>query len=144
MSRDIIHAIEIHAESKSVYDMISTRSGLAAFWKPDVEGDEAVGGELTFGFAGAPVRLPMRVARLDPPNEVSWDCPGGFPRWDGTHVSWSAEPSEHGTKVVFRHLGFPDDMPEYDFGSISLTWAQIMARLKDVVESGGAPNPALS
>jgi len=35
-------------------------------------------------------------------------------------------------------------MPEYDFGSVSLTWALIVARLKDVVEGGGAPNPALS
>jgi hypothetical protein len=45
---------------------------------------------------------------------------------------------------VFRHDGFPDAQPEYDFGSISLTWAQIVTRLKDVVESGGTPHPALS
>jgi len=144
MSRDIIHAIEIHAEPKAVYDTIATRSGLAAFWTPDVQGDEAVGGELTFGFGGAPVSLPMRVTRLDPHAEISWDCPGGFPHWDETTVSWSLEPSEHGTKVTFRHAGFRDDAPEYEFGSVSLTWALIVARLKDVVESGGAPNPVLS
>jgi hypothetical protein len=59
-------------------------------------------------------------------------------------VEWSLQPSQHGTKVVFRHTGFPGDQPDYDFGSISLTWALIAARLKDVVESGGAPNPALT
>ena len=144
MSRDIVHAVEIHAEPKSVYDTIATRSGLAAFWTPDVEGDEHVGGELSFGFTEAPMRMPMHVARLDPPNEVAWDCPGGYPYWEGTKVSWSTQPSEHGTKVVFRHTGFPDDEPDYEFGSVSRTWALIVERLKEVVESGGVPNPALS
>ena len=144
MSRDIVHGIEIHAEPKAVYDTIATRSGLAAFWTPDVQGEEAEGGELTFGFAEAPGRLAMRMARLDPTNEIRWESLGGFPYWEGTKVVWSLQPSEHGTKVVFSQTGFPDDEPEYEFGSVSLTWALIVARLKDVVESGGVPNPALS
>jgi uncharacterized protein YndB with AHSA1/START domain len=143
MTRDIVHAIEIHGEPKTVFDTISTRSGLAAFWTPDVQGDDTEGGELTFGFQGAPVRLPMRVTLLDPPTEVSWDCPGGFPFWNGTRITWSLEPSEHGTKVLFRHAGFEDEQPEYEFGSISLTWAQIVGRLKEVIEKGGAPDPLL-
>jgi uncharacterized protein YndB with AHSA1/START domain len=144
MTQDIIHAIEIHADPKTVFDTVATRSGLAAFWTPDVEGDDAQGGELTFGFKEAPVRLPMRIASLDQPSRIQWECPGGFPMWEGTTVTWKLEPSEHGTKLVFRHDGFPDAQPEYDFGSISLTWAQIVARLKDVVESGGTPHPALA
>jgi uncharacterized protein YndB with AHSA1/START domain len=144
MRRDILHGIEIHADPKTVYDTISTRSGLAAFWTHDVQGDEDMGGELTFGFSGAPVRLPIRVTRLEPPMEIAWECPGGFPYWEGTGVTWSLQPSEHGTKVVFRHASFPDEMPDYDFGSVSLTWASILTRLKEVIEAGGEPNPALS
>ena len=144
MSRDIVHAIEIHADPKAVFDTAGSRSGLAAFWTPDVQGEDAEGGELRFGFREAPVPLRMTVTRLDAPREIEWDCPGDFPGWTGTRVSWSIESSEHGSKVVFRHLGFPDDQPEYDFGSVSLTWALIVARLKEVVEAGGAPNPALS
>lgn len=144
MSREIVHGIEIHAEPKIVFDTIATRSGLSAFWTPDVQGEESQGGELSFGFTGAPVRLPIRVAQLDPPNAIMWECPGGFPFWEGTTVTWSLEPSEHGVKVVFRHSGFSDEQPEYDFGGISVTWALIVARLKDVVESGGTPNPALT
>jgi len=144
MSRDIVLGTEIHAEPKAVYDTIATRSGLAAFWTPDVQGDESVGGELTFGFSGAPLRLPIVVTRLDPPTEIAWDCPGGYPYWEGTRVSWSLQPSDHGTTLVFRHVGFPDDEPEYEFGSVSLTWASIVTRLKEVVEAGGEPNPALS
>ena len=88
MGKDIVHGIEIHAEPKTVYDTISTRSGLAAFWTPDVQGDETEAGELTFGFSGAPARLPIRVERLEPPTEIAWDCPGGFPYWEGTRVTW--------------------------------------------------------
>lgn len=144
MTRDIVQAIEIHADPKAVYDTVSTRSGLAAFWTADVEGEEAVGGGLTFGFAEAPVRLPIKVTRLDAPSDVAWECPGGFPFWEGTTVGWALRASDHGTKVVFRHDGFADDMPDFDFGSVAQTWARIVERLKEVVENGGTPNPALS
>jgi uncharacterized protein YndB with AHSA1/START domain len=144
MTRDIVHGIEIHAEPKAVFDTIATHSGLSAFWTPDVQGDDSEGGELSFGFSGSSVRLPIRVTRLDQPRAVAWACPGGYPFWEGTRVEWSIDPSEHGAKVLFRHLGFPDAQPEYDHGSISLTWGLIVARLKEVVESGGKPDPALS
>jgi uncharacterized protein YndB with AHSA1/START domain len=144
MSREIIHGIKIHADPKRVFDTVSTRSGLASFWTPDVQGDGAEGGELTFGFSEAPARLPIRVRRLEQPSTVEWDCPGVLPYWEGTEIAWCLAPREHGTRLVFRHSGFPDDEPEYDFGSVSLTWAMIVARLKEVVESGGEPNPALT
>jgi uncharacterized protein YndB with AHSA1/START domain len=144
MSRDILVGIEIHADPKTVYDTIATRSGLAAFWTPDVAGDEAVGGELTFGFTEAPIRLPLRVTRLDAPSEIEWECLAGFPFWEGTTASWSIEASEHGSRVVFRHLGFPDAMPDFDFGSVGHAWGSILTKLKSVVESGGTPDPALS
>jgi uncharacterized protein YndB with AHSA1/START domain len=143
VARDIVLSIEIHREPKTVYDTIASRSGLASFWTPDVEGDESTGGELTFGFAEAPVRLPIRVVRLEAPSEIGWDCLGAFPFWEGTTVDWALSSSDHGTKVIFRHLGFSEEMPEYEFGSIAQTWGSIVARLKEVVESGGAPNPAL-
>jgi uncharacterized protein YndB with AHSA1/START domain len=144
MTRDIVHGIEIHAEPKAVFDTIATRSGLSAFWTPDVQGDDSEGGDLSFGFSGSPARLPIRVTRLDQPRTIEWGCPEGYPFWEGTRVEWSIDPSEHGAKVVFRHLGFPDAQPEYEHGSINLTWGLIVARLKDVVESGGKPDPALS
>jgi uncharacterized protein YndB with AHSA1/START domain len=143
MAKDIVLAIEVHAEPKAVYEMVATRSGLASFWTPDVEGEDREGGELTFGFAQAPARLPMRITRLEAPETIEWSSAGPWPFWGGTTVLWSFAASEHGTKVVFRHLGWADGTPEYDFGSVALTWALVVARLKDVVEGGGAPNPVL-
>lgn len=142
MARDIIHALEIHKGPQAVYDLIATRAGLARFWTPSVGGDEQEGGELRFGFAGAPMELPMRVAKLDPGKAVAWECPGGFPHWQGSRVDWTLESSGSGAKVLFRHRGLPDEMPDYDFGSVSLTWATILTRLKEVAE-GAAVGPAL-
>ncbi|MDH4111594.1 MAG: SRPBCC domain-containing protein [Actinomycetota bacterium] len=143
MTRDIVLGIEVYAEPKAVYDTVATRSGLASFWTPEVEGEEHEGGELTFGFAQAPARLPVQVTTLNAPQGIEWSVPAGWPAWEGTAITWSFDASEHGTKVTFRHTGFADEMPDYDFGSIALTWATVASRLKDVVESGGAPNPAL-
>ncbi len=144
MTKDIVLGIEIHAEPKVVFDTVATKAGLASFWTPDVSGEDGQGDELSFGFQGAPVRLPIRVGRLQRETEIGWECPGGFPFWEGTTITWVLTPSEHGTKVVFRHQGFTEAQPEYDFGSIATTWGQIVTRLKEVVENGGTPNPALS
>lgn len=90
------------------------------------------------------MRLPARIVRLDTPKEIAWDCPGRFPYWEGSRVTWSMTASDHGTDVLFRHTGLPDDQPDEEFGSVSLTWAVIVGRLKEVVESGGISNPALT
>jgi uncharacterized protein YndB with AHSA1/START domain len=141
MSRTIVMATEIQRGPKLVYETIATRAGLTTFWTPDVQGDES--GELTFGFAQAPTRLPMNVTRLDEPSEISWHCTGDWPFWGDTDVTWSITAGEEGTQVLFRHGGFGDEMPDVAFGSVSLTWGLVVARLKEVVEADGAPNPAL-
>ena len=140
MTRDVLLGIEIESEPKVVYDTIASPEGLAAFWTSDVRRDE--GGELSFGFESAPTRLPASILTAEPPSAVAWRFGGDWPAWPGTIASWSLEASDRGTRVTFRH-GFPDPMPEFDFGSVALTWALIVARLKDVVGSGGAPDPVL-
>jgi uncharacterized protein YndB with AHSA1/START domain len=142
MTRDAVMAIEAHAEPNVVFDTIAGPDGLAAFWTPDVQSEGRDGGELSFGFEAVPTRLSVSVIEADAPSSIAWAFGGDWPFWAGTTAEWSLEPSESGTKVLFRHR-FPEAMPEYDFGSVALTWALVVARLKDVVESPGTPNPAL-
>jgi hypothetical protein len=44
--------------------------------------------------------------------------------------------------VLFRHLEYGEGMPDFEFGSVAMTWAMVMTALKRVVETGRA-GPAL-
>ena len=143
MARDILLGVEIGAEAATVHDAITSKEGLSSFWTSDTVAEPSVGSEARFGFPKAPVPLRMRVDRLDA-NEVAWTCLGDFPHWEGTTVAWSlsqgAEPSS--TRLFFRHAGFPDEQSEWEFASVSYTWAIILERLKQLTETGEA-QPAL-
>ncbi len=52
------------------------------------------------------------------------------------------EPEHGGTQVLFRHYGFPDAQPEWEFATVAMTWAKILERLKVLTETGEA-EPAL-
>ncbi|MGH2678870.1 MAG: SRPBCC family protein [Actinomycetota bacterium] len=137
MTRDVLLGSELHADAARVIDALTTKEGLSSFWTSESIAEPAVGSEARFGFEGAPVPLRMRVDRIEP-DEVAWTCLGDFPLWEETTVTWSLSPeAEHGgTRVLFRHAGFPDEQPEWEFASIASTWAGILARLKVLAETG--------
>ena len=143
MSRDILLGVEIDADAGKIYEALTTKEGLSSFWTSDSIAEPEVGSEARFGFAGAPVPLRMRVDTLEPGREVGWTCLGDFPNWSDTRVTWSLSAGEHAaTRVFFRHAGFPDEQPEYEFASVSYTWAVVLERLKELAEKGTA-QPAL-
>lgn len=139
MARDILLGAETHAVAPTIVDALTTKEGLSSFWTSESIAEPTVGSEARFGFQDAPVPLRMRVDRIEP-NEVAWTCIGDFPFWEGTTVTWSLSPGrEHGgTRVLFRHVGFPDEQPEWEFASIAYTWAGILAKLKVLAETGSA------
>lgn len=139
MTRDILLGAEIHEGAPKIVDALTTKQGLASFWTSDSIAEPEVGSEARFGFQDAPMPLRMRVDRIEP-NEVAWTCRGDFPFWEGTTVTWFLSPEEEhdGTRVLFRHAGFPDEQPEWEFASIASTWAGILARLKVLAETGTA------
>lgn len=139
MGRDILLGAELHADAPTIIDALTTKEGLSSFWTSDSIAEPSIGSEARFGFADAPAPLRMRVDRIEP-SEVHWTCLGDFPFWEGTTVAWSLSPEEQhgGTKVLFRHVGFPDEQPEWEFASIAYTWSGILGRLKVLTESGSA------
>lgn len=142
MTRSIILAVEVAASDQSVFDAISTQEGLASFWTPDVAGRPDAGARVRFGFAAAPVPLEMTVTRLEAPERIEWECSGPWPHWGGTRVEWALSGSEP-VMVLFRHLGWADEQPEVEFGSVAHTWATVLTALKAYAETGVAA-PALA
>ena len=137
MTREILLGAEIHAGGPTVVKAITTKEGLASFWTPTAIAEPEVGSEARFTFGDAALR--MRVDRIDA-DEVAWTCLGDFPLWEGTTVRWalSPEPEHGGTRVLFRHAGFPLEQPEWEFASVAFTWAGVLGRLKVLAETGEA------
>src|ERR1044072_8741366 len=93
MSRDILHAVEIHADPSTLFNAVATQSGQTAFWTTDAAVEPRVGSLATFGFPGTPARMKMRIQRLEPGKAVEWACEGDYPGWNGTRLTWELQPT---------------------------------------------------
>src|SRR5256885_11416741 len=109
MSRDVLHAVEIHADPHTVFEAVATQRGQTAFWTADAIVQPSQGSIAEFGFPGAPARLKMRVERLEQDRLVEWLCQGDFPFWTGTTVRWeiTKSPNANETTIMFSHTGWP-------------------------------------
>ncbi len=144
MPGPMLHAVDIAAGPAAIFEAITTKDGLAAFWTSDCEVQATTGTVSRFGFPAAPVDLHMRVDRLEPSKSASWSCLGDFPHWAGTTVTWEITPASSGlgSTVSFRQDGWGDDYPEIEFARVNYTWGRIVGALKEYAESG-VPNPFL-
>jgi uncharacterized protein YndB with AHSA1/START domain len=143
VDRELLHRIDVMAGADALFRALTTSEGLAAFWTPASQAEPEVGSVAVFRFPQAPVELKMRVDELDEPRRVAWSCLGDFPFWEGTRIIWElGEGPQGGTKVVFRHTGWPEDYPDDEFGSVNDTWGLVVGALKAYAETG-KPKPAL-
>ena len=141
MADDIAHAVDIQADPGTIYRAVTTAEGIGSFWTTDNEVEGTVGGRLRFGFPAAPIPLTARVEELDEGKRVAWSCGDEWPYWGGTRISWELSPADGGgTRVLFRHGGWPADYPEGDRAAVNFVWGQVVGRLKGYAESG-TPQP---
>ena len=139
MSRSTTLAVDVPAEAKAVFDILSTTEGQRAFWTADCDVSAHTA---RFGFAAAPVDLLVDVT-TEPDRLVRMHVTSGFPFWEGSTWEWELGPAtraESGTGVVFRHYGFGEGYPESDHGHTAQTWAMVMDRLSRYVATG-TPQP---
>ncbi len=59
---DIRHRVGVAVPQQRVYEMFSTKDGLAKFWTREIEGDSEIGGKLSF-FFGHVDPSPLRSRR---------------------------------------------------------------------------------
>ena len=144
MGREMMFAVDIDAEPAAVFEALATEAGLESFWTSNCDAVPEVGSVARFGFGKAPMDLRMRIDALEPDREVVWTCVGDFPYWADTTIRWRLEPNPEGpgTRLVLSHTGWPADQPEYEYATVSFTWARIVERLREVLASG-RPDPYL-
>jgi hypothetical protein len=139
MSRTTTLAVDVAADPRRVFDILSSTEGQRAFWTADCEvsADRA-----RFGFAQAPVDLLVDVT-ADPDKLVRMRVTAGFPFWEGSTWEWELGPATRaaaGTGVLFRHYDFAEGYPETDLGHTAQTWAMVLDRLVRYVKTG-TPQP---
>ena len=138
----ILHRITIDAPSEVVQPLLATKAGLAAWWTGHaVDGDEPVGGELSFYFGGDSAAAVMEVVESEP-DSVVWRCVAGPSEWIDTCVSFTLEPRyDGGTTLLFRHQGWA---AETEFmGGCTTNWGAYLTSLKHGAEGEQfAPYPA--
>jgi uncharacterized protein YndB with AHSA1/START domain len=136
---DILHRVGVRSSSPDdVYEALTTRDGLSAWWASNTQGEGDVGGVLQFRFeAGG---IDMKVLELDPAKRVLWQVVDGPEEWVGTTVSWELKQEGDYTIVLFKHQGWGE--PVEFMHHCSTRWGVFLMSLKSLLETGeGAPEP---
>lgn len=140
---DILHRVGIKSSVDAVYQALTTREGLAAWWTSHTQGDAAAGGALTFRFSVDGVEIggfDMKVLELEPARSVLWQVVDGPAEWIGTRIRFDLQQSGEHAIVLFKHQGWK--APVEFMHHCSTKWAIYLMSLKSLVETGkGTPNP---
>ena len=137
---DFESTVTFKSSPDAVYDALTTPSGLAGWWCPDVSGSGLEGGELTFRF-GDTGQVVMRVDKAKQPSAVRWTTLASepLPDWVGTTLSFDVSPENNGgSRLHFRHSGLTPQLECFDFCSTS--WKGYLASLASYLYTGkGSP-----
>lgn len=157
---NIHHAVLIAAPPEKVYDAITSRDGLAAWWTPGASGTSEKDAVLRFAFGNGYFKE-MKVVALKPPRHVEWLCTAGADEWIDTTLAFTIEPltpetikdfpemagqleqshnGQAGICLTFYHGNWQEYTPMY--AECNYTWGQFLRSLKLYCETGqGRPWP---
>lgn len=130
----------------SVYEALTTQSGIRGWWTAACDAGTAVGEQITIRF-GRTFKV-MRIEHLRPEEEVRWrvtdaqlDVPGltRTKEWIDTTIVFQLVPqSASVTRLQLEHIGLTPQVECYAL--CSQGWRQFLGSLKSYVETGkGAP-----
>jgi uncharacterized protein YndB with AHSA1/START domain len=131
---DIRHRVGIAVPQNRVYEMLSTRDGIAKWWDSQASGDSTVGGKLSFYFGNAEPSAVMDVIKLSPDDRVQWRCVEGPPDWVGTIVTFDLKESGGETVLLFTHSDWRE--PVEFMHHCSTKWATFLVGLRSGLEGG--------
>jgi uncharacterized protein YndB with AHSA1/START domain len=108
------HEVWINAPRAVVYEAITSRDGLDAWWGPVTDAGVHVGEEVRFDH-GLGDLLRMRIADLGPGERVVWECVSEFTdpanpasEWRGTTLSFElTDGGPTGFEPIDSHLSGP-------------------------------------
>lgn len=130
----IMHQVVIEADSKTIFDAITTQSGLSRWWIADCDAKPEIGHMNEFRVEGHGVNR-MKVVTLEPNHRLEWNCHNEPNHdWSGTTLTFQVKPRTNACTLTFEHEGWTE---QNDFFAIcSFHWARHLAMLAKYCESG--------
>lgn len=128
----------VEAGQDEVAQRFTGTEAIASWWSDRVQGAaDAPGDEFRVSFPDAPAPFELEVGSVGP-SHVEWHIAAHPEWWAGTTVRLEVgdDPMGGGTLLTFSHGGFDPDSPVIPI--VTPVWAQVMLRLKQVVENGAA------
>lgn len=132
---DILHRLGVEdIPAERVVEAISTVAGIRSWWIGTTNGDDTLGGRLSFGDEIEATVVARR------PERVSWRVDAGPKEWIGTHITFDITSADGWTIVLFKHEGWAQ--PNEFMHHCSSKWAVFLVSLKRFLETGtGTPTP---
>ncbi len=128
----------IDAEPSAISSQFFGTTAIAGWWSDGVAGAaDGVGDRFTVAFPDAPAPFELKVASVEDA-AVEWFIEATPEWWAGTTVRLEAgtDPMTGGQALLFTHRGFDPESPVIPI--VTPVWAQVMLRLKQVIEQGAA------
>jgi uncharacterized protein YndB with AHSA1/START domain len=140
-SYEILHEVGIAASPQAIFEALTDKKKLAAWWTSDTRGDGAkVGGVLEFWFGDFCQKF--EVTDLQPGRYVKWKASQKetMDEWAGTEIRFKLCPEDEQCMVAFSHSGWRDSSGMLPH--CSTKWAVFLVSLKELLEKGkGRPAP---
>ncbi|MFF4597617.1 SRPBCC domain-containing protein [Amycolatopsis sp. NPDC001319] len=139
MTSDYCKTVSIDAAPDTVFDALTTVTGLGAWWTR-VTGTGDTGGELRFFFSH-PDPCVMRVDEATRPSLVRWTVTSCdfLPDWVGTRPTFTLVPAGGATELRFRHHGLTAELE--CIAMCTRGWNHFTESLRAYAESGvGMPS----
>ncbi len=136
----IKHFLIISAKSKTVFDALTTHSGISSWWTPTNKIEPVVGSIAEFNF-GEKYKNKMKILDLVENKLVLWECIEGDKEWIGTKFEFDLEQDGDSTVMRFSHKDWREETDFY--ASCNYQWGYYMRSIKAHCETGkGTPfNP---
>lgn len=127
---------DIETSPDQVRRWLETPEGIAGWWSDRVSGPAgAVGDTFEVRFPTTPVVFELAVTEASE-ERIEWAIAENPPWWQGTTIRFDISQEDEATRLLFSHRDFEPDNPVIPV--ITPAWAQFLANLKEVAESGVA------
>lgn len=129
----IYHDLVIRANPGQVFEAVSKPQHLANWWPLKCSGKPALGELYNFNF-GIEYDWYGQVVQYTPAESFHVKMAKSDPDWSPTTFGFDIAEQEGGTKLSFRHTGWPECNDH--FRTSSYCWAMLLNGLKNYLEKG--------